>query len=1089
MRKRLLLRLCVCMVFIAASHQVFSQTKKITGTVVSDSTGEGLEAVSVVVTGTKIGTSTDAEGHFSIDVPAKAHSLTFSAIGYKTLKTNVLVGGGWNDNLNIRLKTSTSDLDELVVIAYGRSKKEAITGSVSQITSKDIEKRAQTTVTGVLEGSSPGIMVNNTYGQPGSTPSIRIRGISSINGENSPLYVVDGVIFSGSLADINPNDVESVSVLKDAASASLYGNRAANGVVIVTTKKGKNGSLSLTAVANQGIYNRGIPEYDRMNANQFMETMWTGYKHALLSTANSTYTEATAAAQASSGLVDNYLAYNIYNKANDELFDANGKLVSDAQIRSGYAGDMDWYSPILQNGHRQDYTVSGAARTDKSGMFFSAGYLDEKGYFKRSNFKRFTGRISGDITPRKWIKAGFSLNGTHQISGNYSDGNSSFVNPIFYARTIAPIYPVHLHDMTTGDYILDASGNKQYDDGQTYGRTQYLGRHAIWENELNSNNTYKNTLQGQGYVDIKFLKDFTFTTKGDLNVWNQEQQTYDNATIGDGAGNNGRASRNIYRYKIYTFQQQLNWDKYFGDHSVNVLAGHENYSYYRSYLYGYKTTETFAGMTDLINFTNITSLYDYQDRYKTESYLSRVRYNYKEKYFFDASIRRDASSRFSSGARWGTFWSVGASWSIMKEDFMASLQDKINNLRLKASYGGIGNDQSADRYAYWALYDINQNANVAALYKSQLAAPGLQWETQGASNFGLEGRFFNRVNLAIDYFHKKSGNQIFNLYLPLSAGATSSSSAEATIATNIGDVVNKGWEFSVDVDAVRFNNFRWNIGVMATVQKNIVTKLADQFKENGIINGSKKIFEGHGIYDYWMYQYVGVDQMTGNSLFKPDDVTYNGGDDNVTDGRAAIPSTWLVDVNGTKYVTNPTYAKRDWSGSAFPKVIGSFNTTLTWKSLTLYALFTYSFGNKVIDYNYASLMSMGGTPSALHTDLLNAWNGVPSGITETSADRIDPNGVPIVDFNLSQYNNNTLSSRFLQDGKYFVIKNLSLNYKMPRSILDRLDVNSVAFTFTVENLKTFTTKKGMNPQQSFDGTNYNYFMTPRVFSLGVTVGL
>lgn len=1039
---------------------------------------------SVFIKGTTLKTVADENGNFSFNrIPADA-VLVLTAIGFERKEISV----GNNSFIQVALLEVKNDLEEVVVVAYGTSKKEAITGAVATVSAADIAKRPITSVTSVLEGAAPGIQVNNSYGEPGANPTVRIRGFTSVNGNNDPMYVIDGVQFNGNITDLNPNDIESISVLKDATSAALYGNRASNGVIVITTKKGKQQNARINAVVNQGIYERGIAEYDRMGANDFMETMWTGYRNYLLTSLPGTYTTVEAANEkASSSLISDYLYYNIYNKGDNELFDGNGKLVNDAQIRNGYKDDLDWYKGVERTGYRQDYNVSGGAGSDKSNFYFSGGYLDEKGYVKRSDFKRFTGRMSGEVSPKKWIKAGFSLGGSHQMSNQSagsSDDVSSFANPFMFARNIAPIYPVHLHDMATGEYLLDETGSRQYDDGFLYTRPQYAGRHVTWEYELDKNRFYRNTLMGQAYTEIRFLKDFTFTVRGDLNVRNNERQTYNNALIGDGAGNNGRASRTIYRYKNYTFQQQLAWNKSFGDHSLDILAGHENYRYNENYLYGYKTTETFAGETELVNFSNITNLTDYQHNYTTESYLSRARYGFKDKYFADASIRRDGSSRFYADNRWGNFWSIGGSWILSKEGFM-QFADKVDDLKIRASYGEVGNDQSVGYYAYMALYTIQQNNNKAALYKIQNEAKDIKWETAQSFSAAVEGRLYDRLNFVVEYFDKRSKDLLFDVNLPLSAGGTSTDVAEATISKNIGTVSNRGFEATIDIDVIRNNNFRWNLGTNLTVMKNKIVRLPEENREKGIINGTKKYMEGHSIYDFWMYQYVGVDQMTGNALYLPDTEQFNV--NGSSDGEE-IPSQYLVQIGDQYYTTYTTYAKRDWSGSVIPKIYGSFSTALSYKAFSLSALFTYALGGKTVDYSYQSLMSMSGTPSALHTDLLNAWSGVPAGMTESSANRIDPDGVPVVDFARSNFNNAT-STRFLKSGSYLVVKNISLGYRMPKTITDKLDVNGLSFNLSVENLATFTALKGMNPQQSFNGTSDNVFVTPRVFSLGLNLAL
>ncbi len=1066
---------------------VTAQNQRVTG-IVTEENGSPIIGASILVKGTTVGTITDVDGKFVLpNVPRTAKMLQVSYIGMQTQEVMIKPGA-----ISVVLKNTTQTLDEVVVqVAYGSAKKSSLTGAISTVDAKSIEKRPVSSVASVLEGASTGIQVNNSYGEPGSDATVRIRGFGSVNGSNDPLYVLDGVPYGGNISDLNVNDIESISVLKDAASSALFGNRASNGVIIITTKKGKSDRASIRLNINQGVYNRGISEYDRMGANDFMETMWMGYRNSLMSSKPDIYsTKELANAKASATLVSDYLKYNIYNKADDALFDGNGKLVSGAKILDGYKGDLDWYKGIERTGYRQEYNISGDAVSDKSDYFFSVGYLDEKGYVKTSDFQRLTGRANVNVTPRKWFKAGLSLSGSHQLSnsttGSADDANS-FANPFMFSRQIAPIYPVHLHNMGTGDYLLDANNQKQYDGGTLYGRNQYIGRHVIWESELNMDKTFRNTLGGQLYADVKFLKDFTFTVKGDLNVRNSENQTYNNATIGDGSGNGGRAMRVLYRYKNYTVQQQLNWNKLINDvHNVDFLIGHENYYYNRSYLYGFKTTETFEGGTELVNFTKITSLDGYQDNYRTESYLSRIRYNYDDKYYAEASFRTDGSSRFHPDNRWGKFWSIGGSWAISKEEFMKPYADKINALKLRASYGEVGNDAGVDYYGYMALYDMAQNANIGAVYKKQNEAKNIKWETTSSFGTAIEGRLFKRANFSIEYFDKRSKDLLFDVYLPLSAGATSTTVAESTITKNLGSVSNRGFEISADVDVVKNENLSWNIGANATFLKNKILSLPEQNREKGIVSGTKKYMEGHGIYDFWMYQYVGVDQMTGNALYLPNLDDYYIG--TAEAGKSQLPSQYVVQIGDKYYTTYDTYAKKDWSGSVIPDVYGSLSTSLSWKNFNLSALCTYALGGKTIDYSYQTLMSMSGTPQALHKDLLKAWSDVPAGMKETSENRIDPNGIPVVDFVRSSKNNAT-STRFLLDGSYFVIKNIALNYRVPSALVKKLDLSDLSFNLSVENLATFTSLKGMNPQQSFAGTNDNAFVTARVFSVGVNIKL
>lgn len=933
--------------FLIGTQALNAQVRLVSGTVTGSEDGAPIPGVSVVVKGTMLGTVTNFDGNFSLQVPQNANTLIFSSVGFGTQE--VVIDG--RTAINIVLNTAVVTMDEFVVVAYGTAKKESLTGAVSNVGSEVIEKRPVSNVAGVLEGKAAGVQVNNTYGEPGADPVLRIRGFGSVNGTNAPLYVIDGVAFGGNVSDLNPQDIENITVLKDAASSALYGNRAANGVVLITTKRGKTDGATLSAIINQGVFSRGIKEYDKLNAYDYMETMWKGYRNYLMTSQPAKYpTTELAGAEASNSLISNYLKYNIFNQADNALFDSNGKLVSAAAIREGY-DDLDWFEPLERLGYRQDYTISGQGRGKSSNYFFSAGYLDEKGYVISSDFKRFTGRTNVEIAPKEWINAGLSLSGSHQVSNNTTgDAGSAaaFINPFMYARNIAPIYPIYLHNMADGKKILDDLGDPLYDGGGEYSRPQYPGRHIVWELGLDMDRTYRNTVQSQAFMDFKFLKDFTFTVKGDLNLRFSENQGYNNATIGDGSGNKGRALREMYRYKNYTFQQQLTWDRSFGLHNIDVLAGHENYSYNYGYTYGYKTTETFAGGSELINFTEITSLTGYQQNYRTESYLSRARYNYDNKYYFDASFRTDGSSRFYTKNRWGNFWSVGGSWTLSRETFLEPYHDQINFLKLRASYGEVGNDASVDYYGYMALYSMVQNANLGGAYKVQNEALDIQWETSSSFGIALEGTLFNRANFSIEYFDKRSQDLLFNVYLPLSAGATSTGAAEATITKNLGSVSNRGLEFIFDVDLYKKNFWKWNLGFNATALKNKIVRLPEQNRKDGIVSGTKKYMEGHGIYDFWMYQYTGVDMMTGRSLYLPDFERYYVGEEPV-EGKTLIPAEHVVDIGDDLYTTNTTYSKKDWSGSAIPDVYGSFSSTISYKNIDLSALATYSLGGKTLD--------------------------------------------------------------------------------------------------------------------------------------------
>ncbi len=1097
----------------------------VSGTVVQASDNEPVIGATVTVVGTKTVTATDFDGRFTVNVPNTNSQLQITYIGMAP--TTVKAQNG----MVVELYSNTQDLDEVVVVAYGTAKKSELTGAVSQVTSQQIEARPVTSVTSALEGTTTGLVVNSTYGQPGSDASIRIRGFASINGSNEPLYVIDGVPFGGNISDLSSADIESITVLKDATSAALYGNRAGNGVVLINTKKGRDDKVRINASVMMGTYNRGIPEYDRMDARNWMNAMMQSYAREHFTAGNSgtnpdgspkvmSMTEAIA--NANKGIITDYLHYNIFNQPDDALF--NGIYLKDAaQIKSGLADDLDWFKAAIRSGFRQEYTLGGDGGGKTANYYFGTSYTKEEGYTKESGFERITGRARVNLMPKTWFKTGLTLSGSHQLINYHSDSEGSYKNAFGYCRNIAPIYPIHLHDMesATGDYILDEQGNKIYDSGETYGRTQYPGRHYLWETEMDMDKTYRNTLDGMGYVTFSLPYGFDLTFNGDLNVRNTENREYNNAIIGDGQGNNARTKRTIYRYKNFTLQQLLNWNHSYADrHNIEAMVGHEVYYYKYNYLYGFKANETLAGHVDMINFSDIQNLYDYENNDRKESYLGRVRYVLDDKYALEGSFRRDGSSRFHKDHRWGNFYSIGASWILSREEFIRKY-DWINNLKLRAAYGEVGNDRAADYYSYMALYDITVNGGMGALVKSQLTNELLSWESVKNWGIGLEGRLLNRLNFSIEYFNKASHDLIFNLNQPLSAGATSTSSAVSQVQVNLGNMVNRGIELSADYDIVRLNDFRFNLGLNLTYLKNKITKMPEIYNVGGekdeytagLQSGQYNYREGHSMYSFYTYTYKGIDDMTGKALYTFNDHDYyvpgmtKAGED--ISKREAIPAGEYVVIDGVPYVYKPaTYGKREWHGSAVPKLYGSFNPTIEYKNFTLAAIFSFQLGAKCIDWTYQSLTSMGGSPSAIHADMQNAWikdlNGTVTTYTEDQikgmtvgegdnayvnypANRLDPNGTPAVYSGDNSYNSAT-SDRYITSSNYFIVKNIGLSYRLPRTIVNRIGFTNIALSATVENLYTKTARKGMNAQQNFSGYVGDYLVTPRVFSFGLKFG-
>ena len=1036
---------------------------QITGTVVSQDDGEPIVGATVRVVGTQVGVASDIDGHFTLTLPKGNNQLEFSSVGMATIQLPAKNG------MRVVMTSDDNSLDEVVVVAYGTAKRQSITGSVSVVGEEKIKDRIATSVTAALEGSTPGVQVNNTYGEPGASPSIRIRGIGSlVSGASAPLYVVDGVAFDGNIAEINSADIESMSVLKDAASAALYGNRAANGVILITTKRGKGMAKPQVQLnINQGFYNKGIPEYKSLGANQWMEASWIAMKNYAMS-GSLGLNEADAAAYATEHLIGDYVRRNIYDRPENELFDGNGKLI--ANILPGYT-DLDWMDAVERTGYRQEYNLSGKVAGEKFNVFASAGYLNEKGYIVGSDYERFTGRINTEFTPNKWFKAGINLNGTYALRNFNDNANGTYyANPFYTARFMAPVYPIYLHN-ADGSYALDGFGERQFDTESDY----LTNRNIAFEIRTDRDRSRRTVLDGMAYGTLMLPYGFSFTVKADFGRATTNRMHYNNPLIGDGATNNGRLTNYAYQYDNRTAQQLLNWEHDYGIHHIDVMLGHENYEWKARYMSGMNTGMAVPGILTMGNFQNNSYLVGNDDVDKTESYLSRVRYNYDEKYFADFSWRRDGSSRFHPDNRWGNFFSFGLNWNAKKEEFLKDV-DWVNQLRVRASYGEVGNNSAVSLYAYKALYYVEKNAGTGAFMKQSLAAPDIKWETAQTFDIAVEGQLFNRLNFNIGYFDKRNKDLLFEVRLPLSAGSyvwSDQGSYNLTQYQNIGTISNRGLEISLNGDVVRTKDWTWTLGTEATIISSKIKKLPGG---KDILHGQQNFSEGKDPYSWYTYHFVGVDQMTGNSLYTLDPEQES----------AAASANKLVEINGTKYTTDTSFGLRQWAGSAHADMYGSFFSNLRWKDLSLNMLFTYSLGGKVWDGTYQSLMSTSSASSASanHADLLKSWSGVPEGMTETSANRIDPNGIPVVDFNRSNYNNAS-SDRWLTSASYFVCKNITLTYNLPKTLCKNLGIEGILFSAGVENLFTLTSRKGLNPQYSFSGGSDNTYVTARVFNFGL----
>ncbi len=686
---------------------------------VSDEEGIPLPGATVVVQNTSNGVSTDFDGLYTITANT-GDVLVYSFVGY--IDQTVTVGS--SDQIDVVL-TSAGALEEVIVTSFGTSTKESFTGSADVVTAKDLELRIATSPIAALEGSTSGVQFLAATGQPGASPSIVIRGVGTLNGSNAPLYVLDGVQFEGDLSSLNQDDIESLTVLKDAASTALYGARAANGVVMITTKQGaKNAPMKVNFSVQTGMSDDALGQYSAANPQQYYEIMWEAYKNTL------TGTPAENAAEASNSIF-NRLGYNPFNVPNDQIVDTNGNINPNAQVI--YSG-LDWFKALQRTGIRNNFNLNVTSGSEKSQIFFSASYLDETGYTIETDYERITTRLNATLTPKSWLTLGANVGLTlAESAGAQNGGTSSIVNPFAFAKNIGSIYPVILVD-DTGSPILDASGNVIYDDGEgnsAYGiqaRPYSLGRNAVAE-------AYYNNLEGRNNnIGARFFGEFTVIPGLKLKLtYGQDIQDsidnrYENADIGDGAPT-GRFRETRFRRVVENFSQVINYKKSLFDvHNINLTLGHESFDRNFSNMSGFKNTQTATGIYEFDNFSVISSLSGYSSDKRTEGFFGRLNYDFNEKYFLSASARRDGSSVFNKDVRWGNFYSVGASWLIHKENFMANVSF-VDNLKLRASYGEVGNDSLGNFYISQPLYALYSNAGAPALYWDKLGNNALTWET------------------------------------------------------------------------------------------------------------------------------------------------------------------------------------------------------------------------------------------------------------------------------------------------------------------------------------------------------------------------
>ena len=1073
---------------------VAAQSSKISGKV-TDSNGEAVIGASVYVLGTNLGAQTDIEGNFTIEnVPSSATTIRVTYIGMATQEVHILKG----KPMKVVLTEDGVALDEVIVTAYGTAKKSQFTGSAAVVKSEEIGKIQTSNAANALAGKMAGVQLTNASGQPGATtPTIRVRGISSINAGNAPLVILDGAPYDGDLNNINSQDIESMTVLKDAASNALYGARGANGVIMITTKKGQSGSARVTFDAKWGSNSRATQDYDYIKSPaQYYETYFTALNNYFI---NNGASEADAYVKANNEMLSSSgfgLGMNVYTIPEGQfLIGTNGKLNPNATLgrKVKYNGQEyflvpdDYMDEAYDNSLRQEYNLNITAGNDKSSFYASINYLDNEGITANSDYERLAARLKADYKVKNWLKVGANTAYTHFDSNSLGeDGASNSSGNIFaFATQVAPIYPLYIRD-GEGNIMRDINGFKRYDygDGANAGtkRPFLSGGNPYSSNQLDVNNSEGNAFNATGFAEITFLKNFKFTWTSGVNVDETRSTSTTNPYYGSYASSNGMVYKYHTRNISWNHQQLLNWDKEIGKNNISVMLGHE---YYRSkyyYLYAAKNNQFDPTNTELAGAITDNGGDSYITDYNTEGYFGRVMYDYDGRYHLSASYRRDASSRFHPDNRWGDFWSAGAAWVISKEDFFNA--QWVDLLKFKASYGEQGNDQIGN-YRYTSIYDIKNSVGHPGALPSTFGKKGITWETQGNFNVGFDFDLFKgRISGSIDYFQRKTSDMLLSFPLPPSFGYTS-------YYANVGDMVNKGIEIDLKATPIKTKDFEWNVNLNFTSYKNEITYFPDERKtyevdgKEGYTSGSYFYGEGCSLYTFHMKDYAGVNE-NGESMWwknftdRPV-VDADGNPVYVMDG--ANPKL-DADGNPIQLLESGREKTNDYNsadyylcGTALPDAYGGFGTSFAWKGFDLSVDFSFQIGGQVYDSDYAGLMASpyaNSKGSNFHADILKSW----------TAD--NNTNIPRLQFG-DEYSVAT-SSRFLTDASYLSLNNINFGYTLPKMITKKVGIERLRFYVAADNIWVWSKRQGLDPRQSITGSATGSYYAPiRTVSGGVTL--
>ena len=1064
-----------------------AQSKQISGTVTGPD-GKPVAGATVMVDGSHVGTTSNGDGSFTITAPGNG-SLVVSFIGYETQK--VAIGG--KTRINISLKEDAQAIDDVIVVAFGTAKKDAFTGAAKVIKSDDLIKTQSSNVGDALVGKIAGVQFSSASGRPGSGQKIYVRGYGSMNAKNDPLWVVDGVPYEGDINNINAADIESISVLKDAASNALYGSRGANGVIMVTTKRAKAGEATVTFDGKWGINTRALQTYDIVeDAGEYYEMHYKSlYNYYTL---DQKYTPLAANIAANKLLTSNDpggLGYNVFTVPDGQnLIGENGRLnprakqgrlVTDAKGQQFYLQPDNWLDEIYKSSSfRQEYNVSVSGATDRANFFASLGYLDNTGIVDGSSNERYTARLRADYQAKKWLKVGGNMSYTHFVWNNgnktnddgegQGEGNADGGNAFATAIRMAPIYPVYMRD-GNGNIMIDEYGFKMYDtgDGRNGGalRTNGGKSNDLQDIQLNKYINEGNAFMANGFADFSLYKGLKLTLNGSVSLDETRGTQVSNPYYGQFAESGGAVFKSHSREIAYNMQQFLTYTNTFADvYNLDLLFGHEMYNRKSYGLYGSKTMMFSPDNTELSGAVVDSSRSGSSVlEYNNEGYFFRGQYDYDNRIYFSGSYRRDASSRFHPDHRWGNFWSLGAAWIINRESwFNASW---VNMLKVKASYGSQGNDNLGSKaesyYRYTDYREILSSGDGVTSVLYQKGNPDITWETNANLNVGVEfGLWDNRLSGSIDVFNRKTTDMLFDVPVSSVSGLTSSN-------VNIGSMQNKGIELAL-TSRRSFGDFSYAFAANWSLNRNKVLSLGDEnadiIKESSYAGGYYLTRVGQPVGCYYLLVQDGIfhNQEELDSYPHFDTTT-------IGDFR-------FVDANGNGILEKD--ADRVIVGNYMPDFYYGFSVNLSYKGFDLAANFQGVYGNEILNLERRYLLNMEASSNMMKESLQRYPYGELNRATRKSSG-----------------NNGACTSTFhLEDGSYLRLQNLSLGYTFPDRWTRKAGISKLRIYVQGTNLFTWTDYSGYNPEvnkRSTDalrpGEDYCSYPLSRTFSVGVNFNL